>query len=1260
MKIKKMLAVALSSGLIMTCIPTNLNTYAADTQSVDMIVEKVARGSIADVAVTEIGSSTLAANATANTEQYPERWDNDGYAEWAFDDTAHWWHTRYEAWDQVGAHHSDDTLRQGELFRNGKYPWVGSGFGSSIILQKITYLGRTDKLFNWIGECKLYVANVPDGTTPQDKDFVEVAEGDFAIPDDTNKTTPREIVLDKPIAATHFRLEAHTKVGGGDDNITASRIRVYKYDTLAHVPAPQLTMDMPQIGQAPVSVSVGEDVHYAVSDVVWSQNDTTVDTNGTLAAGEATVDITLTANDGYVFADNVKPATMMVGEFAVPITTEVSTDGSTMTISYTHKVGSTLHNTGVAYATGCEAMGKVSVSTPVVAEGDSVTYTAVRSSVRYAFEGWYTNADASGDAVSKEAVYTIDSVEGGSALELYAKFEVTGALDESEYWDEELAAGTLGNQTEDDVWLYQVKGSNGLWVNFAANALNATAIVNGETGKWGDGSGGYDYTKLAKGQMTPFEAGVGYAWKASNAGYYSATLKQGIGACSTSKFQLKVSYVPSSTPKADGKQLLAKEIGAGENFESKIAKANAGDYLRIFSNVNGGTWVTGFYPVIVKHTAKEYAVQYVADVRTMLTNNPDLYSNADSINNAISDLNNLLDDSSTATDAEIEEKITALENAIKNADVTRSIKYTNPTVGGSLDISAGDQAFYDVANAFTVDFVYKFANGTSIAGGNSPRALFTISNGQGNYFTVWYNPKVNTNGTQGRICITNDSCTSGLFWSRTEAFGINNKWHKITVSISKTGKLDIILDGVNCGDTDGNFDLESRKASFNKYIVNHDWSVKEVLVGRKATNSNTNDGLNLIDVPSSDGLQVKYIEVSAKSYSSFSDCNGDTNSAKADQYITDELDTILTAEEEANLNENAYTSTTWSAYSSKLTAARNLVTETEAGSDVTATDWVVCNAMDDLKEAKAALQLKAEFTAASLTLNDNVGVNFSVKVNDTDNLGNLKVVLSSEGKTEETFALSELTPADASNNIYKVSYDMNAAEMTQDIVAKVMWNNGTDDVEVKTITYSVEEYAAALLASDESNSAKALIKAMLNYGAYSQKQFNVNTGALANRNLDGDDKPNMANIDATTIPADSVSVGSIDGVARVTNASLLLRSKTMLRIYFEMENGVTLNDCNIAVTCGGKTINPVVNSAVGYIQIEGIVASELDAAYTLTLTKDSKTMTVKYSPLNYVKTVLQTVTGTTDADVNLRNVVKALYLYNKAADEYFNPVSEAE
>lgn len=1260
MKIKKMLAVALSSGLIMTCIPTNLNTYAADTQSVDMIVEKVARGSIADVAVTEIGSSTLAANATANTEQYPERWDNDGYAEWAFDDTAHWWHTRYEAWDQVGAHHSDETLRQGELFRNGKYPWVGSGFGSSIILQKITYLGRTNTNNNWIGKCKLYVANVPDGTTPQDKDFVEVAEGDFAIPDDTNKTTPREIVLDKPIAATHFRLEAHTKVGGGDSNITASKIRVYKYDTLAHVPAPQLTMDMPQVGQAPVSVSVGEGVQYAVSDVVWSQNGTTVDTNGTLAAGEATVDITLTANDGYVFADNVKPATMMVGEFAVPITTEVSTDGSTMTISYTHKVGSTLHNTGVAYATGCEAMGKVSVSTPVVAEGDSVTYTAVRSSVRYAFEGWYTNADASGDAVSKEAVYTIDSVEGGSALELYAKFEVTDALDESEYWDEELAAGTLGNQTEDDLWLYQVKGSNGLWVNFAANALNATAIVNGETGKWGDGSGGYDYTKLAKGQMTPFEAGVGYAWKASNAGYYSATLKQGIGDCSSRKFQLKVSYVPSSTPKADGKQLLAKEIGAGENFESKIAKANAGDYLRIFSNVNGDTWVTGFYPVIVKHTAKEYAVQYVADVRTMLTNNPDLYSNADSINNAISDLNNLLDDSSAATDAEIEEKITALENAIKTADVTGSVKYNNPVSGSALQIDQADQTFYNVANAINIEFVYKFEN-RSIS---VPKALFTISNGQGNYITLFQRPDNN-----GIVCLMCDDLPAGLHWMRTTFKANDGNWHKITVSINKDGLFHVILDG-DTSNAISAFNLKSWKPGeagwlpFSKYLVSHDWTVSEVLVGKKATNGtyvalNNNFG-TITDVADSDKLKVKYVKVSSSSHANVTEVNNNLNSAKADESIVNELYETLAAETEANLNENAYTSTTWSAYSSKLTAARNLVTETEAGSDVTATDWVVCNAMDDLKEAKAALQLKAEFTAASLTLNDNVGVNFSVKVNDTDNLDNLKVVLSSEGKTEETFALSELTPADASNNIYKVSYDMNAAEMTQDIVAKVMWNNGTDDVEVKTITYSVEEYAAALLASDESNSAKALIKAMLNYGAYSQKQFNVNTGALANRNLDEADKPNMANIDATKIPAESVSVGSIDGVARVTNASLLLRSKTMLRIYFEMENGVTLNDCNIAVTCGDKTINPVVNSAVGYIQIEGIVASELDAVYTLTLTKDSNTMTVKYSPLNYVKTVLQTVTGTTDADVNLRNVVKALYLYNKAADEYFNPVSEAE
>ena len=49
-------------------------------------------------------------------------------------------------------------------------------------------------------------------------------------------------------------------------------------------------------------------------------------------------------------------------------------------------------------------------------------------------------------------------------------------------------------------------------------------------------------------------------------------------------------------------------------------------------------------------------------------------------------------------------------------------------------------------------------------------------------------------------------------------------------------------------------------------------------------------------------------------------------------------------------------------------------------------------------------------------------------------------------------------------------------------------------------------------------------------------------------------------------------------------------------------------------------------------------------------------MTVKYSPFNYVKTVLSSPKYA--QDVNLQNVVKALYLYNQAAKTYFDTISQ--
>ena len=58
-------------------------------------------------------SAVLEKNAKANSEQLPVQWTNDGGAAWAFDEDAHWWHSRYAVWENKGDH-----LRRQGLLRS--------------------------------------------------------------------------------------------------------------------------------------------------------------------------------------------------------------------------------------------------------------------------------------------------------------------------------------------------------------------------------------------------------------------------------------------------------------------------------------------------------------------------------------------------------------------------------------------------------------------------------------------------------------------------------------------------------------------------------------------------------------------------------------------------------------------------------------------------------------------------------------------------------------------------------------------------------------------------------------------------------------------------------------------------------------------------------------------------------------------------------------------------------------------------------------
>lgn len=286
----------------------------------------------------------------------------------------------------------------------------------------------------------------------------------------------------------------------------------------------------------------------------------------------------------------------------------------------------------------------------------------------------------------------------------------------------------------------------------------------------------------------------------------------------------------------------------------------------------------------------------------------------------------------------------------------------------------------------------------------------------------------------------------------------------------------------------------------------------------------------------------------------------------------------------------------------------------------------------------------AKFSKASLNLKDSINVNLYVNIlNDLES--GAQVDFRAAGKESKT--ISGLNQNKEYDDSYKVSYEMNAAEMTKPITAIISnLGEGNDSV---TLTYSIKEYADVAMVG-ASESLQALIKAMLNYGAYSQINFNKTEDELANAGY----AYTSSELDAVTAEGITVAAptfGTDNGV-RVTDASLLLKSKTILRFYLDVAEGTDLTGAT--VTADGVTgISATIDEQKRYVQIEGIAAKDLDKVYTLTLSTGSGEKVVTYSPLNYVKTVLGSEYDFAEY-TNIRNVAKTLYLYNQAAKTYFS------
>ncbi len=290
----------------------------------------------------------------------------------------------------------------------------------------------------------------------------------------------------------------------------------------------------------------------------------------------------------------------------------------------------------------------------------------------------------------------------------------------------------------------------------------------------------------------------------------------------------------------------------------------------------------------------------------------------------------------------------------------------------------------------------------------------------------------------------------------------------------------------------------------------------------------------------------------------------------------------------------------------------------------------------------------AVLTGHSLTLEGDIGVYFYMELSD-DVLSNrdtaymdFTVPNGSSTKNSQVFVKDALEKVIAGNTYYGFKCSVSAKEMTSQIKAQFVngENRGT------IYTYTVKEYADYMLANldvAEYAEAEGIVKAMLNYGAYSQVYFDNHTDKPANEGLTVGEKF-VDDVTASTInmPFDRSTDCELTDDVEFGGATLSLKSKTTLSLYFRSEYELTF-------TCDQKTIKTETVGEYQVVRIENISSSELNNKFNVVVSYNGLRKNVAYSPLTYCYNALNGGTDNTD----LQNVAKALYKYSVQANAYF-------
>lgn len=224
----------------------------------------------AEESLTQVPMDILRRMAESNCEQNPPKYENDGMASWAFNESgSNWWHTRYNddgvdesreltksEWTAIKADYAENGFRE-----DAEYAYIGSGFGRTIDLKRIECKMRNTEY----AICDYRLLTSLDG-----KSYAPVVLNQKETANGTIETFQCEnnvgvIELPQPVAAKYFRIEV-LSVGSKDD-ASVSDIKVFGYPCSREL-NPRLKIDL-----SDYSMSYGENEILGLADLAENPAD---------------------------------------------------------------------------------------------------------------------------------------------------------------------------------------------------------------------------------------------------------------------------------------------------------------------------------------------------------------------------------------------------------------------------------------------------------------------------------------------------------------------------------------------------------------------------------------------------------------------------------------------------------------------------------------------------------------------------------------------------------------------------------------------------------------------------------------------------------------------------------------------------------------------------------------------------------------------------------------------------------------------------